>query len=197
VSGGFAPTGKRKDSIMRIKIALIALVAVVLAASGIAYAKSQVPFKASGSASLTESEVVGVIDGSLVIRNEFEGTAKGTQLGRSTLEGVQLFSVVLTDIVPDTWIEGTFSQTQTFTAANGDELDVASEGTFLVYVTEDVTFVPVSGQGVSEITGGTGRFAGATGKAKLSTGLDDDFNVTFKMNGTISSLGSRGGNGKK
>ena len=185
---------------MKLKIVIIGLVAVVLAAGGVAYAGSQVPFEVSGTATLTGSEIQPSIPELYVIKNEFVGKANGTQLGRCTSKGVQFFTVSSSAVVGIP-IVGSFTQTETYTAANGDELVLATEGIFLVVPVDlggpRLNFLPIAGQGVTVIKGGTSRFAGATGKATISTGLDDDFNVTFKMKGVISSLGSRGGNGKK
>jgi hypothetical protein len=97
-------------------------------------------------------------------------------------------------------ILGSFTQTQTHIAANGDELIVESVGTFFVFPLNlgiSIRFIPFAGNGTWEIVDGTGRFENATGAGEVTTGLTADGQVTFNLDGVISTVGSRGGNGKK
>ena len=187
---------------MRFRIAMMGAVAVVLAAGAVAYAKAQVPFKLSGTAGIEESAVQGLIveDGvlKLLVKNKIAGTATGTQLGKCTFEGTQLFTVPY-PYQQGVAVEGYIVQTETYTAANGDELEVASEGPFLVMPT-GANLLPIAGwegSGTMEIVGGTGRFAGATGTGTFTVYVDDDLVTTYEDDGLISSVGSSGGNGKK
>jgi hypothetical protein len=85
-----------------------------------------------------------------------------------------------------------FSGTETLIAANGDTLLSAVAGAEVVPLDANGNRLPPPFQiaGTQQITGGTGRFAGATGSVTLS-GLDHNngiIDVTTK--GTISSVGS-------
>lgn len=83
------------------------------------------------------------------------GTCQLTLLGRTAFYGVQ-------DI---NFAAGTQSGTRTLTAANGDALYIAHVGTSAPAAPGQVAFTAQL-----TITGGTGRFAGATGSAQ-ATGL--------------------------
>jgi hypothetical protein len=107
-----------------------------------------------------------------------EGTGNATHLGRFTVE---IAHVVNT-------LARTLTGSYEFTAANGDTLiaDVAGEfGPTLenprVLFSEET----------ATITGGTGRFAGASGSFTVERLLDlDTFLTTVSFNGTISSPGA-------
>ena len=58
------------------------------------------------------------------------------------------------------WAQGTFTNTSTYTAANGDQLYTAGSGVLTIGAAGTVTAT-----GPWTATGGTGRFAGATGAA--------------------------------
>ena len=62
---------------------------------------------------------------------------------------------------------GALSSTGTFVAANGDELGVSFDGTAVLDFT-DPTDATVTFQGTQEFSGGTGRFADASGTAELN-----------------------------
>ena len=97
-----------------------------------------VPFKGRAEYTLTAVEP----DGSL----RYIGTGQATQLGLFTADA---------SLFPHG--DGIhFSATATFTAANGDQLFLVAEGAFTS---------PTSVVGTATITGGTGRFEGATGDA--------------------------------
>ncbi len=82
----------------------------------------------------------------------FTGAGDGSQLGT--------FSVV----VRNHFMGGKLESELVFTAANGDELDMRAEQTF------DVATSTWSGP--FTITGGTGRFAGASGDGTIDVVLD-------------------------
>lgn len=94
-----------------------------------------------------------------------ESTGTATHLGRFTREE-RLF------LNPD----GSFSGTIVFTAANGDELWVEFEGAFTS---------PTTAVGTYTFTGGTGRFADATGEATFTAYTPDGVHVTATFEGTI------------
>jgi hypothetical protein len=106
--------------------------------------------------------ITGVGDqGELVV--EYTGTA--THLGAYTREE-HLF------LNPD----GTFTGTIVFTAANGDELWVDFAGGFVS---------PTTAVGTYAFTGGTGRFADATGTATFDADTPDGVNVAVTFAGAI------------
>lgn len=116
------------------------------------------PFKGTAT-----GQVTGVgPSGELVI--SYTGTA--THLGKFTREE-RLF------LNPD----GTFTGTIVFTAANGDELWLEFAGGFIS---------PTTAEGSYTFTGGTGRFAGATGTAGFEAYTPDGLHVTASFEGSIS-----------
>jgi hypothetical protein len=102
-------------------------------------------------------------------------TGNATQLGRFTLEVPHIVNFATA------FGQGTF----TFTAANGDTLTAdftghAQTGTPIFSIVEDAT-----------ITGGTGRFAGASGSFIVHRSFDPAGGTTTgSFEGTISSPGS-------
>lgn len=104
------------------------------------------------------------------------GTGKGTHLGKLSFNAI--------DCITPMEDHFTFAGEFTIVAANGDKLAGNYGGSFIpintgpVYRLSDATF---------EITGGTGRFAQATGSGEL-TGTENvtTGNGTFKADGTIS-----------
>jgi hypothetical protein len=145
---------------------------------GASLAATQVPFKGTFKATGTASAVAG--DRCPVLTVEIHGTGKATHLGQLTDDQshcVDPASLAFTD--------GEF----TFTAANGDQI----RGTYFgELVPLDPPLFTIDGH--FTITGGTGRFAGATGGGdasgvqNLATG-----DVTVSLVGTISSVGSNQG----
>ena len=150
---------------------LIALLLVLNLGSPVA-AGDQLPFKGTLSATATVTPLEPPF-ASVVI----EGTGNATQLGH--------FALDFPHLVNQTTRIG--SGTYTLTAANGDTLtaDVTGQATLL-----SPGVLAVAETGV--ITGGTGRFAGATGTFSvertffLATG-----ETTGSFAGTISSPGQR------
>ncbi len=143
--------------------------AAALAAVGSANAGADVPMKAKDSGSAT---VVGMVGS--VIQTFDTGTGEATHLGRYTLvagENVDLATGAITN--------GFF----TLTAANGDTIS----GTYSGQALPGLTGYVVSGP----ITGGTGRFAGASGFL-IWHGTVDPAALTFSdvVTGTISSVGA-------
>ena len=96
-----------------------------------------VPFKGRAEYTLTAVEPDGTL--------RYIGTGHATHLGLFTADA---------SLFPHG--DGTFSVTAVFTAANGDQLFFIGEGEFTT---------PTSVLGTATITGGTGRFEGATGDA--------------------------------
>jgi len=92
------------------------------------------------------------------------GAGLATHLGRFTREA----SVTIHD-------DGTFDGTVTFTAANGDRLVADLEG----------MATPPTLQGTYTFTGGTGRFANASGVAAFEGVTADGIHVALTFEGTI------------
>jgi hypothetical protein len=133
-------------------VALVAAFAVSLA-SVVSAVAAETPFKGTANA-VEESEVDFPF--ASVTR---EGTGTATQLGKYTSNAT--FEVNVTTF------HGT--GTATFTAANGDTLSTSVVGQG---IPNTVPPTVLSLTEVYTITGGTGRFAGATGSFTLLTTLD-------------------------
>jgi hypothetical protein len=84
-----------------------------------------------------------------ILRMVTTGTCHYSHLGRTQVDAVQLLNPVL----------GTSEADVTYTAANGDILRATNSGRFT-----PGSSPTVSTTGVTTIIGGTGRFAGATGR---------------------------------
>ena len=150
---------------------------VVLVALGLqSNAAEFVPFKATWSgvtvaADLSNFPIVAVVA---------SGEGEGTELGHFAMVSPHLNNVF------------TFALwgTQNFTAANGDTLSASFAGTLTPHADGSL-----SGTLPCVITGGTGRFAGATGHydfAITAVPLPDGsgFASTATIDGVISSVGS-------
>ena len=146
--------------------------ALVLAAVTVAFgpqrvwATDTVPFKGRGAGAIVSS----IPDpGGALLTVLTDGYA--TCLGQFSREEV----VVLDPVA------GTAVGTLVFTAANGDQLfaDVAAQFTSPTTVAGTYTF-----------TGGTGRFANATGHADALVSIPDGVHFTVEFSGSISSAGA-------
>jgi hypothetical protein len=143
-----------KESGMKIRhrlfIGLVAAFAVSLASVAVG-AAAETPFKGTFSAVETSQLVFPILS---VNR---EGTGTATYLGKYTEHAT--FQVDVRT--------GSATGTATFTAANGDTLtaSVVGQGTVTGPTTRSIVEVYT-------ITGGTGRFAGATGTLTLERTLD-------------------------
>lgn len=153
----------RFDSMRR-----LALAVAILASASLAMAGDQVPFKGSFKGTVTRS----LPPPPITVNVEAKGNA--THLGRFSLE------------IPHTVIPPNGNGTYHFIAANGDQLDAEFEGLSEVvapgflYIVERATF-----------TGGTGRFAGATGGFVAERLYDTAAGTTVgSFEGTISSHGA-------
>ena len=119
--------------------------------------------------------------------SDVSGPGETSHLGTTTFE----FTVVscATDFGTETLtLIGPF----TLTAANGDAI-FFGPSTVIFDLSEFLAGTSIFGalEFTGEITGGTGRFAGATGSVS-GTGLNDFTTAsgTFSLNGTVSSVGS-------
>jgi hypothetical protein len=128
-------------------------------------AGDDVPLKAT-VVTTSYTTVPGVFPVLAVITSYGEG--KSTHLGKLTTSGV----ITLTWTPTGIWSAGT----ATTIAANGDRLDSSQSG----WTTGPGAFV-----GTFTITGGTGRFAGATGGGTVTAAVDEDGVQTAVYAGTI------------
>jgi hypothetical protein len=146
-----------------------ALVALVLASALAAPSRAgdTVPIRAVGSFTAVGQEV-DPSTGNLIIFADISGNS--SHLGRFTGTATEVL------YAPD-YVSFTVYTTQV--AANGDELFATYEGSFIDADGDSV--------GTFEITGGTGRFAGASGSGTFVS-LDDGAQVVEQ--GVISTVGS-------
>lgn len=128
---------------IRLQLSIVALVALVLALAGPVAASDQVTFRGRLEGTVTITPLDPPYESVLI-----EATGNATQLGSFTLEMPHLVNLAL----------GTGEGSFVFTAANGDTLTADFTGQATL-VTPGVVAI----HEVAVITGGTGRFAGATG----------------------------------
>ena len=146
------------------KTLTLLLSAVTLALA--AWAGDQVPFqgRAEGAIASVSPDPAGVV---LTVRAH----GNATLLGQFSREEVVLFNPVT----------GTLTGNVVFTAANGAQLfgTVAGGFTSATTVTGTYTF-----------TGGTGRFANASGRADFVLSTTDGIHFSVEFEGPISSIGA-------
>jgi hypothetical protein len=149
------------------KMLTLVLTAVALAfPTHSALADDQVPFQGRAAGAIAN---VTPDPGGLVFTVLAQGNA--TQLGRFSRQETILFN-------PTT---GSLAGQIVFTAANGDHLICAVVGGFTS---------PTTAAGTYTFTGGTGRFANATGGAQFAISTPDGVHFSVEFNGTLSSIGS-------
>lgn len=104
-----------------------------------------------------------------------DGVCQLRHLGRATMQATQIINVT----------DGLFTNTTTYTAANGDELRT----TFAGVPTSAPGSVEVTFQGEELFVGGSGRFIGATGSTSVegsATIAPDQSGVgEYRMHGSI------------
>ena len=138
-----------------------------------ALAKDQVPFRGQLDGDVTVTPVEPP-----VFAVDIDATGTANQLGRFTVSIPHLVNRATR----------TAAGTYTFTAANGDTLTAAFTGQSAPTDTPGVLAIVE----VATITGGTGRFAGATGGFTVTRLYDTVAGTTTgTFEGTISSRGSR------
>ena len=132
-----------------------------------------VPFKASFNT--IDEMTQAATDENPIQKDHLTGIGEGTGIGRASIDILAEGDVTLP-------FPALITSTATFTAANGDKIFETSEG-YLQEPAADAVLLHLTGKGT--ITGGTGRFAGATG--------DLSFDVTQNMidpNGTLTFTGT-------
>ena len=171
---------------MTTRTKLLGLVACVALTAGLAMAKSQVPFKGSFDGRTVPPTTPGL--------ERIEVSGKATHLGKFTaVMETDLTQIQIIGFDPEAGLPiATLTGTLDFTAANGDVVN--SEGSLTGLLN------PIDGNFPSftadlTITGGTGRFEGATGSFTATGGQttvpgEDNDLVSAKFAGTIKSVGS-------
>jgi hypothetical protein len=135
-------------------------------------AGKEVPFKGSLEGVVTRTPLAPPFVSVLI-----EGTGNATQLGRFTVENAHLVNTATRTAI------GSYE----FTAANGDTLTADFTGQASLTETPGVLSVVET----ATITGGTGRFAGATGSFTVERLFDaNTLLTTGSFKGTISSPGA-------
>jgi hypothetical protein len=134
-----------------------ALFVATLFASGVAKAKSAVPFKAT--IAITES-IQPIGSGPCFLLGDISGTGLATHLGKLTLASRDCINPISETAF------SFFSDQLILTVANGDQVFATYSGT----LTAEGTIGVITGG--YQITGGTGRFAQATGAGTVQ-GVED------------------------
>ena len=154
------------------RTALITAAALALTLAGPVSAGDQVPFKGTlaGTATITPL-------GGPMVAVEIDAAGTATYLGKFTLEA------------PHTVNQATLTAvgTYTLTAANGDTLTADLAGTARMVEPPNVIAITET----ATVTGGTGRFAGATGSIQVERVFNRATGVTTgSFDGWISTPGS-------
>src|SRR4029077_15858174 len=158
---------KRHSSAARLALAALA----VLALAGPAAAGEQVPFKGSLDGVVTITPLAPPFLSVLV-----EATGNATHLGKFTVEIPHVVNVA----------NGSAIGSYEFTAANGDMVFAEFTGTATPTATPGVLYI----EETATITGGTGRFANASGSFTVERLFDTVAGTTIgSFEGTISSPG--------
>lgn len=152
--------------------AAILLLVVNIALAQAALAGDYLPFHGSDVGTFDVPGTCG--DGSLQV--VIAGSGSATHLGRYSYQANECFNPVT----------GAFSGVPTITAANGDQLF----GTYTGQVSPTTTANVVSYNEQLEISGGTGRFSGASGVFEVSGRADlATLEYSQSLAGVISNLG--------
>lgn len=119
-----------------------------------------------------------ILNGIFAPPANFTGGGPVTHMGNT----VQTGTLILMPVSPDLSVPIPGFGSVTITAANGDQLTFDYEGLLLASTGEGI--------GTFTFTGGTGRFANATGEgtfyALIDTSLETNQPMTVKLNGKIS-----------
>ncbi|HWQ23878.1 MAG TPA: hypothetical protein VNK94_07215 [Gaiellaceae bacterium] len=159
---------KRRSSIVLGALALVACFA--LASSVQASASSDVPFAASDRGSWG----VGTHDCGSSLPVWVETSGVGTHVGRYRYSSRECADLG----------DGTYAGSFTVTAANGDTIEGSYAGTFTVDGAGTIHY-----EQTNTITGGTGRFAGASGSFHVSGLAYGDGGDVQRLSGAISRVG--------
>lgn len=154
------------------RTALIAAAALALTLAGPVSAGDQVPFSGNLAGTATITPLGGPI-----VAVELDATGTATHLGKFKLEAPHIVDQSTLTAV------GTF----TLTAANGDTVTADLAGTARMVEPPNVIAITET----ATVTGGTGRFAGATGSIQVERMFNRATGVTTgSLDGWISTPGS-------
>jgi hypothetical protein len=123
-------------------------------------AYASVPFKGNGNAQITNVQP-GPNGGDLITAS---ASGQATHLGNYT----RVENILVN--------QGGITGDVTFTAANGDQLTAEIDGAFIS---------PTTAAGTYSFTGGTGRFANASGTAYFSVSLTGPGTFIVEFNGSL------------
>lgn len=154
----------------RIAIVVLALTLGQVALANPALGGADVPFKGSDQGGF---ELSGACPGGSLEEVVIGGTGRATQLGAYTYTATECFDGV----------SGAFAGSATLTAANGDAITGTYQGQVSGTADPDV----ITYQEELELTGGTGRFAGATGTFQVA-GVANLLTLEYgqRLTGTVS-----------
>jgi hypothetical protein len=165
---------------LRLIVSLLLMVVLGLASVRDAAAAEQVPFSGTFTTSGTATPC-----GPLTFCLSVQGAGTAMHLGRTT---ITRSIVTRNTLVPCPDVAGgtirEFTDTLTLTAANGDALTMTGSGTSCA------NGIDVISSGTYAVTGGTGRFSGASGTMTLRIARFSPDPETTTLTGTISSPGS-------
>ena len=151
----------------------LVLAAVAVLAVPVAQAGAQVPFKGSDGGSWG----IGSHDCGALVPVFVDTAGTATHVGRYAYASQECADLG----------GGTFAGAFTITAANGDTLTGTYAGTFTVDEAGAIHY-----EQTNTVSGGTGRFAGASGSFHVSGIAFPDGRDVQQAGGTISSVGSGG-----
>ena len=151
---------------------VLAALAVTSIASGVANAGSSVPFNATIA---VQENLIGMNAPECTLISDVSGTGTASHLGKVTLHATDCINPV-----GATTLKFVSNTPVVLTAANGDQVRATYSG-----------FVSIEGAselitGAFVITGGTGRFAQATGAGTLQGVEDATGQGQIELTGTIS-----------
>jgi hypothetical protein len=166
----------------RIAMAVGALSAALIAVPERAAAASLVPFHA------TMNETFGIVpcDPTLIC-SPITGSGQATHLGQ-TSEASEVFVDLLHPPAPGCLSE---TRTVTLTGANGDQITLALTGQSCVTAGQPGTLTKGTAADAWVVTGGTGRYSGATGSGTNTAFIDGaTLTAVTTFTGTLSTPGS-------
>ena len=160
---------------MQIRHGFSLVFVLALGALSVLHAAVDVPFRAV----IETQPVVSGSCGPGCLLLEIPGAGTATHMGAVTIDGPSEVDVVA----------GRQTATSTLTAANGDQLTLAIDGT--VQFTGPGPTDPVTFTGSWEVVSGTGRFDGATGGGTYVGVSEIPVGGSFTLTGSISRPGGR------
>jgi hypothetical protein len=173
----------RRSKHLILSLALSAAVATgMIAVPQHAVAAGLVPFHAS----MNESFIFQFCDPNLICA-PITGSGQATHLGQN-IEAGEVFVDLLNSPAPGCNSE---TRTVTLTGANGDQITLALTGQTCVTVGQPGTLTTATAADAWVVTGGTGRYSGATGSGTDTARIDGPtLTAVTTFTGTLSTPGS-------